>query len=275
MFSLLSAFPASAPGLVSDRHRALRSLRGIPAAEHHRCQSADAARGRQADDRVQAVDSPRRCRGRRARREAHASGDGRQGQRHVEPEQQSRARVRLDVAGGAAPARRRRRRQVRKGHARLRRAALRRRRIRRCTRALPSASTRLRPRRRERPQPWRSACWSYTTTGKYRADNPGDLVDIKATAEGAPVHSQHGGFVRIDERVMRVLVHLIEQGHTIGTSAICSDHHDDGPERPRGRQGGRHLEHRRPGGRVGVVASPRPRRGPRRCTTRETSRRAS
>jgi hypothetical protein len=27
---------------------------------------------------------------------------------------------------------------------------------------------------------------------------------------------------------MRVLVHLIESGHTIGTSAICSDHHDDG-----------------------------------------------
>jgi hypothetical protein len=76
-------------------------------------------------------------------------------------------------------------------------------------------------------------------TGKYRADNPGDLVDIKATAEGAPVHSQHGGFVRIDERVMRVLVHLIEQGHTIGTSAICSDHHDDGPN---GHAGGKAVD---------------------------------
>ena len=75
--------------------------------------------------------------------------------------------------------------------------------------------------------------------GKYRADNPGDLVDIKATAEGAPVHSQHGGFVRIDERVMRVLVHLIEQGHTIGTSAICSDHHDDGPN---GHAGGKAVD---------------------------------
>lgn len=65
--------------------------------------------------------------------------------------------------------------------------------------------------------------------GKYHADNPGDLGDIQATAEGRPVHSQAGGFVNIDERVMHVLLFLIEKGHTIGTFAICSDHHNDGP----------------------------------------------
>jgi hypothetical protein len=64
--------------------------------------------------------------------------------------------------------------------------------------------------------------------GKYRADNAGDMDDIRATAEGKPVRSRSGQFVHIDPRVMRVLVHLIESGHTIGTSAICSDHHDDG-----------------------------------------------
>jgi hypothetical protein len=66
--------------------------------------------------------------------------------------------------------------------------------------------------------------------GKYHADNPLDLGDIQATAQGKAVHSQHGGLVHIDGRVMKVLVHLIEDlGHTIGTFAICSDHHDDGP----------------------------------------------
>jgi hypothetical protein len=65
--------------------------------------------------------------------------------------------------------------------------------------------------------------------GKYHSDNPGDIVDLKATAAGKAVRSQSGQLVHVDERVLRVLIHLIEQGHTIGTFAICSDHHDDGP----------------------------------------------
>src|ERR1051326_8932104 len=64
--------------------------------------------------------------------------------------------------------------------------------------------------------------------GKYRADNPGDLADLEATAAGRAVRSKLGRFVHIDARVMRVLVHLIESGHAIGTFAICSDHHNDG-----------------------------------------------
>jgi hypothetical protein len=64
--------------------------------------------------------------------------------------------------------------------------------------------------------------------GKYHADNPLDLGDIQATAAGRAVHSQHGGLVHIDARVMKVIVHLIGLGHNIGTFAICSDHHDDG-----------------------------------------------
>lgn len=65
--------------------------------------------------------------------------------------------------------------------------------------------------------------------GKYHADTAGDLADIEATAAGQAVRSRSGAFVHVDPRVMRVLVHLIESGHTIGTSAMCSDHHDDGP----------------------------------------------
>lgn len=64
--------------------------------------------------------------------------------------------------------------------------------------------------------------------GKYRADNAGDLADIEATAAGRAVRSALGKLVHIDARVMRVLVHLIENGHTIGTFAICSDHGNDG-----------------------------------------------
>jgi hypothetical protein len=70
---------------------------------------------------------------------------------------------------------------------------------------------------------------AFKEQGKYHADNPGDLKDIKATAEGRAVRNVNGAAVHIDERVMRVLVFLIEKGHTIGTFAICSDHHDDGP----------------------------------------------
>jgi putative peptidoglycan binding protein len=75
--------------------------------------------------------------------------------------------------------------------------------------------------------------------GKYHADNPGDLKDIEATAAGQAVRSQHGGFVHVDPRVFQVLIHLIDLGHTIGTFAICSDHHDDGPN---GHAGGKAVD---------------------------------
>jgi hypothetical protein len=63
----------------------------------------------------------------------------------------------------------------------------------------------------------------------YQPDSAADLDDIEATAAGHAVRNRSGRLVHIDARVMRVLVHLIERGHTIGTSALCSDHHDDGP----------------------------------------------
>jgi hypothetical protein len=79
----------------------------------------------------------------------------------------------------------------------------------------------------------------FQAQGRYHADNPGDLSDIQATAGGRAVRSQSGQMVDIDARVMQVLVHLIENGHTIGTFAICSDHHDDGPH---GHAGGRAVD---------------------------------
>lgn len=76
--------------------------------------------------------------------------------------------------------------------------------------------------------------------GKYHADNPSDMADIEATAAGRAVHSQHGGLVHIDARVLEVLLHLIDDlGHKIGTFAICSDHHDDGPN---GHAGGKAVD---------------------------------
>lgn len=69
----------------------------------------------------------------------------------------------------------------------------------------------------------------FNAQGKYHADNPGDLRDITATAAGKPVWSQSGRYVHIDKRILEALVLLIEKGFRIGTFAICSDHHYDGP----------------------------------------------
>jgi hypothetical protein len=74
--------------------------------------------------------------------------------------------------------------------------------------------------------------------GKFHCDNPGDLADINATVAGQAVHGPRG-LVHVDERVFQVLIHLIGLGHTIGTFAICSDHHDDGPN---GHAGGRAVD---------------------------------
>jgi hypothetical protein len=79
----------------------------------------------------------------------------------------------------------------------------------------------------------------FQAQGRYHADNSDDLKDIQATAEGRAVRSQSGQMVHIDARVMQVLVHLIDNGHTIGTFAICSDHDDDGPH---GHAGGRAVD---------------------------------
>jgi hypothetical protein len=70
---------------------------------------------------------------------------------------------------------------------------------------------------------------AYHDAGDYHADNPGDLRDIEATAAGKAVWSQGGYWVHIDPRPLDLLVYLISMGHKIGTYAICSDHHNDGP----------------------------------------------
>jgi hypothetical protein len=70
----------------------------------------------------------------------------------------------------------------------------------------------------------------FANEGKYHADNPGDMRDLQATAAGHAVWSQGGYFVHIDRRPLDVLVWLIDvKGVKVGTFAICSDHHNDGP----------------------------------------------
>jgi hypothetical protein len=72
--------------------------------------------------------------------------------------------------------------------------------------------------------------------GRYTPEGPADLHDIRATAKGHQVHCVGGRPVHLDERVVRVLIWLIEKkGHTIGTFAICSDH---GFDSPKGHAGG-------------------------------------
>lgn len=79
----------------------------------------------------------------------------------------------------------------------------------------------------------------YSAQGKYHADNPGDLVDIRATAEGRAVWSHGGYYVHVDPKPLQLLVYLIGQGHRVGTYAICSDHGNDGPH---GHAGGKAVD---------------------------------
>lgn len=70
---------------------------------------------------------------------------------------------------------------------------------------------------------------AYSKTGEYHADNPADLPDIIATANGKPVWSQAGRWVHIDPHPLQLLCWLIEEEHhRVGTYAICSDHSNDG-----------------------------------------------
>lgn len=74
------------------------------------------------------------------------------------------------------------------------------------------------------------------SSGKYHADNPGDWTDLKRTALGEAVWSQGGYYTHLDERVLQVILWLIyTESYSIGTFAICSDHHYDGPH---GHSGG-------------------------------------
>lgn len=91
--------------------------------------------------------------------------------------------------------------------------------------------------------------------GRYLPEGPGDLKDIEATAAGRTVHCPGGPPVHIDERVVRVLVWLIEKkGHVIGTFAICSDH---GFDSPKGHAGGFAVDISRIDGQSIATASAR------------------
>lgn len=80
---------------------------------------------------------------------------------------------------------------------------------------------------------------TYHAQGKYHADNPGDMNDIRSAADGKAVWSRGGYYTHIDPKVFEVLIWLIEEGHKIGTFAICSDHSNDGPH---GHAGGRAVD---------------------------------
>lgn len=62
--------------------------------------------------------------------------------------------------------------------------------------------------------------------GNWQTDNPGDLYDVQRTAKGLPVWSPLGYWVHMDRRVLEAILFLIqEKKYTIGTFALCSDHH--------------------------------------------------
>lgn len=76
--------------------------------------------------------------------------------------------------------------------------------------------------------------------GKYRDDRGTELAQIQATAEGKTVTNAAGEQIHIQAKVMQVLVYLIDvKGFTIGTYALCSDHHFDSEN---GHAGGRSVD---------------------------------
>jgi len=73
-------------------------------------------------------------------------------------------------------------------------------------------------------------------TGKYHDDRGTTIAQLVKTSKGEPVWSPLGHYVHIDERVLELLVWLIDQkGFKIGTFALCTDH---GPDSPKGHAGG-------------------------------------
>ena len=67
--------------------------------------------------------------------------------------------------------------------------------------------------------------------GKFRDDRGTVYPQLVATAAGRPVMNAIGQWVHIDARPLEALVWLIDaRGHReIGSFALCSDHHYDGP----------------------------------------------
>lgn len=57
-----------------------------------------------------------------------------------------------------------------------------------------------------------------------------DHPDIRATARGQAVTNRGGQLIHVDTRVMQSLLWLMQSGEgiSLGLSAVCSDHHDDG-----------------------------------------------
>jgi len=70
---------------------------------------------------------------------------------------------------------------------------------------------------------------AYHRQGRYHDDNGQQIYQLERAAKGLPVWSAAGRWVHIDRRPLNALVYLIEKGHSVGTFAICSDHHYDGP----------------------------------------------
>lgn len=68
------------------------------------------------------------------------------------------------------------------------------------------------------------------STGHYHDFHYGsDIAQLRRAAAGEAVWSQGGYWVHFDHRILDLLVWIIEGGHRIGTFALCSDHHFDGP----------------------------------------------
>jgi hypothetical protein len=104
---------------------------------------------------------------------------------------------------------------------------------------------------------------SFHKLGYFRDDSGHSVDQLKRTAQGLPVRNQCGHDVYLSARMLNALVYLMDNGMWVGTFAICTDHHCNDGQHPKGQAcdisslgGGQQIRRGGPAG-AGGVKSPR------------------
>lgn len=74
----------------------------------------------------------------------------------------------------------------------------------------------------------------YYNLGKFSDDNGQQVAQLRAAAAGKSVRSQCGHDIFISPLVLNRIADLLDNGFLIGTFAICSDHHCNDGQHPKG-----------------------------------------
>jgi hypothetical protein len=76
---------------------------------------------------------------------------------------------------------------------------------------------------------------SQHSLGNFRDDSGHSVDQLKKTAQGLPVRNQCGHDVYLSARMINAILYLIQNGLKVGTFAICTDHHCNDGQHPKGQ----------------------------------------